>query len=121
MFNGRRIVALAATTALLGGGAAALAPSSAEAATYKTGTATVKEGRKVVREADKQKCLTLKEVRKYTKANGSYAGEGDYVWEGKGKAAFLVVHFEGKCAGGAALYYDNGDAYAWFDGKMLWA
>ena len=46
---------------------------------------------------------------------------GRYVWEGKGKAAFLVVHFEGKCAGGAALYYDNGDAYAWIDGKILWA
>lgn len=118
---GRRLVALAATTAVLGGGAAALAPSNAHAASYGTGTATVSEGRKVVREADKQSCLTLKEAQKMVKGKG-YAVEGGRVWNGKGKAEALYVEFSGsKCAQGAYLLYDNGDAYAWIDGRVLWA
>ena len=120
MKNVRRLVALAATTAILGGGVAALAPSNAHAATFGTGTATVKEGRKVVREADKQKCLTLKEVRKIVKGNGNQM-EGGRSWNSKGKGDWLGVEFSGgKCATSAYLVYDNGDAYSWVDGKVLW-
>ena len=121
----KRVAAVGAAVAI---GTSALAMTAPGAAS-RTGSATVKEGDKVVREADKQKCLTLKEVRKIVKGKGtaydghgadSYTG-GTY-WIGKGKADYLVVEFNGsKCAQAAYLYYDNSDAYAWIDGKVLWA
>ena len=124
----KRTAAIGAAVAI-GAGALAFSAPTADAATYrKPGSVTVKEGRKVVREADKQKCLTLKEVRKIVKGAGYVATDEDNggttnVWYGKGKAAGLVVegYDTGKCATAAALIYDNGNAYAWLDGRVLWA
>lgn len=93
----------------------------AGAATTGPGTATVAEGRKVVREADKQSCLTLKEAQKIVHGKGDRAEGGRY-WMGKGKADVLFVEFDGQhCAQAAYLYYDNGNAYAWLNGRVLWA
>ena len=118
----KRTAAIAAAVAIGAGSLALVAPSEASAATYKKqGSATVKEGRKVVREADKQKCLTLREVQKIVKGAG-VAVEGGRGWNATGKAEVLVVAFgHGKCADAAILGYDNGDAYAWLDGRVLWA
>ena len=69
-----RIAAVGAAVSIGAGGLALTAPT-ADAATYKkVGTATVKEGSKVVREADQQRCLTVKETRKIVKGNGEYLG-----------------------------------------------
>jgi len=115
----KKSAAIAATTVALTAGALTVGAPDASAAS--TGTVTVKEGRKVVREADRQGCLTKKEARKIVKGTGNQ-GEGITYWYGKGKADYLIVEFNGgRCATGAYLVYDNGDAYAWIDGQVLWA
>lgn len=117
--NLKRLAGLGVAAAAGLGMLAVTAPSASASTVKSHGTATVSEGRKVVREADRQKCLTLKEVRKIVHGSGEQA-EGGRVWFGKGKADFLFVEFNGgKCAQGAYLFYDNGDAYVWIDGRVL--
>ena len=119
-----RIAAVGAAVSIGAGGLALTAPT-ADAATYKkVGTATVKEGRKVVREADQQRCLTVKETRKIVKGNGEYLGVEDgnanYYWKATGKAEFLLVQYHGGCANAAALVYDNGNVYSFLNGGLVW-
>ena len=115
----KRTAAIGAAVAI-GVGVGALAATAPDAsAAGKVGTATVNEGRKVVREADKQRCLTLKETRKIVHGNGTRM-EGGWYWYCKGKADILIVTFNGsKCAQTTLLGYDNGDAFAWIDGRVL--
>lgn len=123
---GKKIVSWIAALAVTAGLGLAVTAPTAEAASYGTGTVTKKEGRKVVREADKQKCLTLKEVRKIVKGKGTYAGDGDYVWYGKGSVSGLVVSFDDwqggnrYCADVAGLVYDNGSVYVWAGGSAYY-
>jgi len=116
----KRVAAIGAAVAIGAGSLALAAPSADAAKVYKKpGSATVKEGRKVVREADKQKCLTLKEAQKIVKGAG-YRGEGVQYWYGKGKADYVIVEFDGsKCAQAAFLVYDNGDTYGWVNGYLM--
>ena len=103
-----RTLGVGAALAVGLGAMAATAPS-ASAASH-VGTATVKEGRKVVREADRQRCLTLKETRKIVHGTGSRdANPGTYYWYAKGRAEVLIVEYSGGCAVFSGLQYDNGD------------
>ena len=112
-----RSASVAAAVAI-GAGSLALATPSASAATYRSaGTATVAEGRKVVREADEQRCLTLKETRKIVKGNGrEYAVDGPtrgFAWKGKGNVARLNVTFVHGCADFVYLDYRHGRTLSW--------
>ena len=114
----RKIAVLAAATLATVAVTASIAPTSASAS-VKGGTVTASEGRRVIRAADRQKCLTLKEVRHIVHGKGVKAA-GDYVgtyqtWKGKGKIAFLDVTFRKGCADGAWLDYDNGKQLSWID------
>lgn len=116
----KKVVGVGVSAFALGVGMIAVTAAPSQAATSK-GTATVSEGRKVVREADRQHCLTLREVRKIVHGTGTKYDTG-WAWRGTGKADVLAVEFNGgKCVQTAILGYDNGNALAWIDGRVLWA
>lgn len=116
----KKVVGTGVSALALGVGMIGVTAAPSQAATSK-GTATVSEGRMVVREADRQHCLTLREVRKIVHGNGEQM-EGGRFWRATGKADFFGVEFNGgKCAKATYLVYDNGNAFAWIDGRVLWA
>lgn len=86
----------AAIAAALAVGAGALAVGAPSASAASTGTATSAEARKVMRQAEDQRCLTLKEARKIVKGNGTYSGTDSlgaryYHWSGKGSVRTLDI------------------------------
>lgn len=89
---------------------------TADAAGY--ATVTVSEGRKAVREADEQGCLTYKELRKIVGGKGHVVKRGGrthYTWPGKGKALGLyVVTRSNGCADHVSLDYNSGAALRWW-------
>ena len=94
----RTAATLAATVAIAGG----FALSAPDASAASRGTATATEARKVVREAERQRCLTLKEARKIVHGNGTYSGTDDigaryYHWSGKGSVRSLDISVLGSC------------------------
>jgi hypothetical protein len=111
----RKTVAIVASTVALAGGGLALTAGDASAASR--GTATVAEGRKVVREADRQGCLTLKEARKIVKGNGTeYTVEGPtrgWQWKGSGNVRTLDATFIHGCADFVYLDYRHGRTLVW--------
>lgn len=113
-----RVVGIAAASTIGLGGLAVMAP---DVNAYSKGTVTRSEGRKVVREADWQQCLTMKEIRKIVKGSGSPM-EGGRSWKGRGKVDFLgVEHYGKRCAVGVYLIMDNGDTLSWVNGQINWA
>lgn len=94
-----------------------IAPTTASAAS--PGSVTVSEGRRVIRAADHQRCLTLKETRALVHGSGVLVGKDSasryQTWKGKGKASFLDVVYVHGCAIGAWLDYDNGRQLSWHD------
>jgi hypothetical protein len=88
-----RTAAVAAAVAI---GTGALALSAPDAGAASRGTATATESRKVMRQAEDQRCLTLREARKYVKGTGTYSGTDDigaryYHWSGKGSVRSLDI------------------------------
>jgi len=83
------------------------------------GTVTVKEGKRVVRAADHQKCLTLKEVRKIVHGQGTVVGKDSdsryQTWDGRGKADYLDVIFWHGCADAVYLVKHSGAELIYLD------
>jgi hypothetical protein len=122
----RKIITHAAgiTAAIaVGIGVVAVTAPSADAASS-TGSVTRKEGRKVIREGDRQKCLTLKEVRKMVHGNGKKTWDADgykeYTWKGAKKSGVyeLWVGFDNKtkCANWGEMSNRNGDFFSFYSG-----
>jgi len=112
----KKSVAIAATTVALSTGALALTAGDASAASR--GTATATESRKMVRQAEDQRCLTLKEARKIVKGNGTYIGTDDlgaryYHWAGKGNVRTLDISVLGSCTDLVVVDWRRGATTYW--------
>ena len=112
----KKAAAIAVTTVSLAVGASALSATDASAASR--GTATTAEARKVVREAESQRCLTLREARKIVKGNGTYTGTDSlgaryYHWEGKGNVRTLDISVLGSCTDLVAVDWRRGATTYW--------
>lgn len=113
--SARKIVAIVAAT-LATTAIAATLPTDAHAASR--GTATAKEARKVVREAEDQRCLTLKEARKIVHGNGTYTGTDEigaryYHWSGKGNVRTLDISVLDGCTDLVVVDWRRGATTAW--------
>jgi len=113
----RKIAAIAAATIAVTGIVTTI-PTDAHAAS-KAGTVTVSEGRRVVKAADHQRCLTLKETRKIVKGQGTLVGKDNdsryQTWNGKGKADYLDVIFWHGCADAVYLVRHSGKELVFLD------
>jgi hypothetical protein len=88
-----RTASVAAAALTIGGLALATAPNASAAS---RGTASTSEAHKIVREAQNQRCLTLREARKIVHGNGTYSGVDDlgaryYHWAGTGSVRTLDI------------------------------
>lgn len=111
----RKIAAIAAATIATVAVTASIAPTTASAASV--GTVTVKEGKRVIRAADNQRCLTLKETRRIIHGNGVLVGKDStsryQTWNGKGKADFVDVVYSHGCAVGVWFVYKSERQLSW--------
>lgn len=112
-----RIAGITGAVALGVGALGAMAPDASAAG---RGTATKTEARKVVREAESQRCLTLKEARKIVKGNGTYIGSDDlgaryYHWAGTGSVRTLDISVLGSCTDLVAVDWRRGATTYWGD------
>jgi hypothetical protein len=106
----KRVVGIAATAAVGFGIMAVTAPSASAAG---RGSASVSEINKLSREMDRQKCVTLKEVRKIIHGNGTreWTRPGSwkgYTWNGSGDVDYLDVRFHKNC-----VYYTEWSSTDW--------
>lgn len=116
-----RTAAVAATVLTIGGLAMATAPNASAAS---RGTATSSEARKVMREAENQRCLTLREARKIVHGNGTYSGTDDlgaryYHWAGKGNVRTLDISVLDGCTDLVVIDWRR-NATTWWGNYGAW-